>query len=53
MAISDQDSTQSKLDQLHELREEAEHAGGERAVERQRQQGKLLARSMHYRYLAG
>ena len=44
MAISDQDSTQSKLDQLHELREEAEHAGGERAVERQRQQGKLLAR---------
>jgi propionyl-CoA/long-chain acyl-CoA carboxylase carboxyl transferase subunit len=44
MAISDRDSTQSKLDQLQELREQSEHAGGESAVERQRQQGKLLAR---------
>src|ERR671922_250468 len=44
MAISDRDSTQSKLDQLQQLREEAEHAGTEQAVERQRQQGKLLAR---------
>src|SRR5437773_994353 len=38
------DSTQSKLNQLHELRDEAEHAGTEKAIERQRQQGKLLAR---------
>src|SRR6266511_3990447 len=38
------ESTQSKLDQLQQLREEAEHAGTEKAVERQRQQGKLLAR---------
>src|SRR5216117_4089639 len=47
MATTDEprsDSTQSKLDQLQELRDEAEHAGAERAVERQRQQGKLLAR---------
>src|ERR671937_24247 len=38
------DSTQTKLDQLQQLRHEAEHAGSEEAVERQRQQGKLLAR---------
>src|SRR5215831_13921295 len=38
------DTTQAKLDHLQELRDEAEHAGAERAVERQRQQGKLLAR---------
>jgi propionyl-CoA carboxylase beta chain len=38
------DSTQGKLDRLEQLREEAEHAGTEQAVERQRQQGKLLAR---------
>jgi propionyl-CoA carboxylase beta chain len=47
MATTDEpraDSTQSKLDQLQQLREEAEHAGGEEAAERQRQQGKLLAR---------
>src|SRR5216117_678070 len=47
MATTDEprsDSTQSKLDQLHELRDEAEHAGAEKAIERQRQQGKLLAR---------
>src|SRR5881296_3137051 len=38
------DSTESKLDQLEQLRDEAEHAGTDTAVERQRQQGKLLAR---------
>src|SRR5882672_3607206 len=38
------DSTESKLDQLQQLRDEAEHAGTEKAIERQRQQGKLLAR---------
>src|SRR2546423_973862 len=46
MATTDDraDSTQGKLDQLEQLRDEAEHAAGEQAVERQRQQGKLLAR---------
>src|SRR6266705_4698158 len=47
MATTDEpraDSTESKLDQLRELRDEAEHAGTEEAIERQRQQGKLLAR---------
>src|ERR671937_544398 len=38
------DSTQAKLEQLQQLREEAEHQAAESAVERQRQQGKLLAR---------
>ena len=46
MATTDDraDSTEGKLDRLQQLREEAEHAGGEEAIERQRQQGKLLAR---------
>ena len=47
MATTDEpraDSTESKLDRLQELRDEAEHAGTDKAVERQRQQGKLLAR---------
>src|SRR6059058_6167689 len=46
MATTDDraDSTQGKLDQLQQLRDEAEHAASEQAVERQRQQGKLLAR---------
>src|SRR2546428_8430078 len=47
MATTDEpraDSTESKLDQLRKLRDEAEHAGTEQAIERQRQQGKLLAR---------
>src|SRR6476659_8793904 len=46
MATTDDraDSTQSKLDQLQQLRDETEHAGTEKAIERQRQQGKLLAR---------
>src|SRR3989440_9639512 len=38
------DSTEAKLDQLQQLRDEAEHAAAEQTVERQRQQGKLLAR---------
>jgi propionyl-CoA carboxylase beta chain len=38
------ESTGEKLEQLERLREEASHAGSEQAVERQRQQGKLLAR---------
>src|SRR6059036_2488747 len=47
MATTDEpraDSTESKLEQLRELRDEAEHAADDKAVERQRQQGKLLAR---------
>src|SRR5947208_4941572 len=46
MATTDDraDSTQGKLDQLQQLRDEAEHAASEQAIERQRQQGKLLAR---------
>src|SRR5512133_3860877 len=46
MATTDDraDSTQAKLDQLQQLRDEAEHAASDKAVERQRQQGKLLAR---------
>jgi propionyl-CoA carboxylase beta subunit len=36
--------TEAKLERLERLREEALHAGNERAVERQRAQGKLLAR---------
>ena len=38
------DSTGAKLRELAELREQARHAGSERAVARQREQGKLLAR---------
>ena len=46
MATTDDraDSTQGKLERLQQLRDEAEHAAGDKAVERQRQQGKLLAR---------
>jgi propionyl-CoA carboxylase beta chain len=44
MAATDDQSTEAKLRQLQELREEALHAGSERAVNRQREQGKLLAR---------
>src|ERR671928_43163 len=46
MATTDDraDTTEAKLEQLQRLRHEAEHAGSERAVERQREQGKLLAR---------
>ena len=38
------DSTQAKLERLAGLRETALHQGSEKAVERQRSQGKLLAR---------
>jgi propionyl-CoA carboxylase beta chain len=38
------ESTQAKLQRLNELRDSALHAGSEPAVERQRAQGKLLAR---------
>ena len=39
-----EDSTQAKLEQLAALREEAAHQATDRHVERQRAQGKLLAR---------
>jgi propionyl-CoA carboxylase beta chain len=45
------DTTQSKLEWLHELSEQAQHAGSERAVERQRERGKLLARERLERLL--
>jgi propionyl-CoA carboxylase beta chain len=38
------DTTRAKLERLQQLRDEALHAGSERAIERQREQGKLLAR---------
>ena len=38
------DSTEAKLARLGELRDAALHQGAEKAVERQRSQGKLLAR---------
>jgi propionyl-CoA carboxylase beta chain len=38
------ESTQSKLERVQALRDEARHAGSAKAVERQRSQGKLLAR---------
>ena len=38
------ETTEAKLQWLAELRDESLHAGNERAVERQRAQGKLLAR---------
>src|SRR6202035_1330762 len=47
MATTDEpraDSTESKLDQLRELRDEAEHAGTDKAIQRQRPQGKPPAR---------
>ena len=45
------DSTGAKLQQLTDLREQARHAGSERAVARQREQGKLLARERVERLL--
>src|ERR671925_661183 len=47
MATTDEpraESTQSKLEQLAELRDVAAHQASEKAVARQREQGKLLAR---------
>jgi propionyl-CoA carboxylase beta chain len=38
------DSTKDKLEELEHLRDEAAHQASERSVERQRKQGKLLAR---------
>src|SRR5581483_8408770 len=38
------ETTQAKLEWLRELREEALHAGSERAVARRREEGRLLAR---------
>src|ERR1051325_3094709 len=38
------ESTEAKLEWLEQLREDALHAGSERAVERHRSEGKLLAR---------
>jgi acetyl-CoA carboxylase carboxyltransferase component len=38
------ESTQAKLERLQALRDEARHAGSAKSVERQRAQGKLLAR---------
>src|ERR671922_782001 len=37
------ESTDAKLEQLQQLREEAAHQGSERAIEKHRSQGKLLA----------
>jgi propionyl-CoA carboxylase beta chain len=48
---STEDSTEAKLEQLEELREEAAHQATDRAVERQRQAGKLLARERLERLL--
>src|SRR5690348_8071818 len=55
MAATDEDraaeTTAGKLRELEELRDEARHAGSERSVERQRAQGKLLARERAERLL--
>ena len=42
--MSAHDTTAAKLEWLRELRDLAEHAGTEHAIERQRERGKLLAR---------
>jgi propionyl-CoA carboxylase beta chain len=44
MATTDDRSTEQKLHELQELRDQARHAGSDKAVARQREQGKLLAR---------
>src|SRR5205809_5663383 len=41
---SEIEATSAKLERLQQRRDEARHAGSQRAVERQRDQGKLLAR---------
>src|SRR6266508_4162682 len=46
-----EDSTQTKLGRLEQLRDEALHAGSEQAVEKQRAAGKLLARERAVRLL--
>jgi propionyl-CoA carboxylase beta chain len=45
------ETTQAKLERLQKLRDEALHAGSEKAVERQHTQGKLLARERLERLL--
>jgi propionyl-CoA carboxylase beta chain len=50
MAATDE-STQRKLRELEELRDKARHAGSEKAVARQRSEGKLLARERAERLL--
>jgi propionyl-CoA carboxylase beta chain len=45
------DSTRGKLERLRELRDEALHAGNEKAVEKHRAAGKLLARERIVRLL--
>jgi propionyl-CoA carboxylase beta chain len=42
--VEPHETTQAKLEWLRELRDEALHAGSERAVERRREEGRLLAR---------
>ena len=42
--VSEMESTEAELARLEQLREAARHAGSEKAVERQRSEGKLLAR---------
>ena len=44
MAKAEDKGTRGKLEELQALRDEALHSGDERAVERQRARGKLLAR---------
>src|SRR5919107_4196886 len=53
MATTDDraESTQGKLERLQDLRDEAEHAGTDKAIERQRAAGKLLARERVVRLL--
>jgi propionyl-CoA carboxylase beta subunit len=46
-----EESTKAKLERLEALRDESLHAGSERAVERQHEQGKLLARERAERLL--
>jgi propionyl-CoA carboxylase beta chain len=47
----ERDSTEGKLRRLRDLREEAEHQGDPKAIERQRSRGKLLARERLERLL--
>src|SRR5262245_11317212 len=44
VAATDDHTTEDKLRQLQELRDEALHAGSEKAVQRRRDEGRLLAR---------
>jgi propionyl-CoA carboxylase beta chain len=50
-ATETHETTESKLEQLRQLRDEALHAGSESAVARQQEQGKLLARERAERLL--